>query len=120
MNPADLGKDAPTIYRDRRGRKLDMLTELIRQQEGKTFADSEKDMEWGKGLVQQQMKLDKKAEEEAEKNRPFARLPDDPELNQMLREQDRWGDPMAKFLNKNKDKEKKKKKEKKRKKKKKN
>jgi len=69
LDPKILGKDAPTIYRDRKGRKLDMLTEMMRQQEGKYRDDSEEKMEWGKGLVQKREAEDKKAEEESEKKK---------------------------------------------------
>ncbi len=88
-----LGKGAATVYRDKRGKKLS-INEILQQQEGKFIDDDEANMEWGKGLVQKQEKEDMKAREEEEKNKPFARLPDDPELDDMYREVNRWGDPM--------------------------
>lgn len=54
-------------------------------------------MEWGVGIVQKKEKEDKLLELEKEKHRPFARLADDVEMNEYLKEQERWGDPMALF-----------------------
>jgi pre-mRNA-splicing factor CWC26 len=70
-------------------------------------------MEWGTGLVQKKQKQDSKTREEEEKFKPFARLPDDPELDAMYKEKDRWGDPMAMSTDKKDKKKKKEKKEKK-------
>jgi len=92
-DPSKLGKGAQTIYRDKKGKKLS-INEILQQQEGKFIDDDEEGMEWGKGLVQKQQKEDMKAREEEEKNKPFARSADDPELDDMYREIDRWGYPM--------------------------
>ncbi len=35
MNPEATGKNADTVFRDRKGRKLDMLTEMQRQEEAR-------------------------------------------------------------------------------------
>jgi len=92
-DPSKLGKGAQTIYRDKKGKKLS-INEILQQQEGKYIEDDEENMEWGKGLVQKQQKEDMKSREEEEKYKPFARSADDPELDDMYREVDRWGDPM--------------------------
>jgi len=60
MNPKDLGKDSETIYRDRRGRKLTMLNEIVRQQNGQFVNDEETYMEWGVGKVDKKEKRKKR------------------------------------------------------------
>jgi pre-mRNA-splicing factor CWC26 len=57
-------------------------------------------MEWGKGKVQKQQKIDKWQAIEEEKNKPFARSINDEALNDMWKDQDRWGDPMARLVKK--------------------
>lgn len=52
-------------------------------------------MVWGKGLVQMEEKADLQAQIEKEKSMPFARRVDDKDMNDHLKEQQRWGDPMA-------------------------
>jgi pre-mRNA-splicing factor CWC26 len=116
---AELGRDAPTVYRDRHGRPLTALAELMRQDAQRAGGgvrsageEEEKKYEWGGGAVQKREREDERARLEAEKSRPFARLPDDKELNDRLREEHKWGDPMLPFLmqrEKQKEKEKKKK-----------
>eukprot|EP00968_Pinguiococcus_pyrenoidosus_P017352 scaffold1724_cov246-Pinguiococcus_pyrenoidosus.AAC.24 len=46
------GKNSETVYRDRQGRKLDMLSEFMRQQEEKeSKREAEREeYEWGKGM----------------------------------------------------------------------
>jgi len=100
VDPSLMGKDAQTVYRDRRGRKLEGLEAFTRQKEGKFTSEEEQNMEWGKGKVQYQQKLDKQKEIEEEKNKPFARTRDDTDLNDMLKERDRWGDPMLGLIKK--------------------
>eukprot|EP01114_Cavostelium_apophysatum_P007769 TRINITY_DN1994_c0_g1_i1.p1 TRINITY_DN1994_c0_g1~~TRINITY_DN1994_c0_g1_i1.p1 ORF type:complete len:509 (-),score=148.52 TRINITY_DN1994_c0_g1_i1:25-1551(-) len=92
-DPEMLGKGAATVFRDKKGKKLS-INEIIEQQErGKK--GEEEGMEWGKGLVQKQQKEDLQARMEAEKYKPFARSIEDSDLNDMYKETDRWGDPMA-------------------------
>mmetsp|Transcript_46615 Transcript_46615/g.117396 ORF Transcript_46615/g.117396 Transcript_46615/m.117396 type:complete len:223 (+) Transcript_46615:131-799(+) len=110
-DPVVLGRDAETIFRDKRGRRMEMLEEYMRQKEGRTKHDEGEDMEWGKGLVQKKQKEDEIARLEKEKNAPFARYRDDEEINQEQRETDRWGDPMLKYMMKKKEKKSKKRKQ---------
>jgi pre-mRNA-splicing factor CWC26 len=60
-------------------------------------------LEWGKGLAQKREAELKQAEFEEEKNKPFARTRDDPELDKAFRERLRWGDPMAHLVKKKSD-----------------
>ncbi len=85
------------------------LEEFLRQQDGK-FTATEEDgtkfhlymplanmntgMEWGKGKVQLQEKIDEQKRLEEEANKPFARSKDDPELDDHFKGIDRWRDPM--------------------------
>lgn len=104
-----------TIYRDRKGRKLDLLQSFIALQEGKK-KEKEIEYEWGTGSAQKQSQKEKREEEEREKSKPFARSVDDEDLDRLYRERIHFGDPMAKYVKekeKKKDKKKSKKKEKK-------
>ena len=54
-DPALSGELEETVYRDKRGRKLDMLNEMMRQQalrEGKAVKIAAVQMEWGKAAAQ--------------------------------------------------------------------
>lgn len=92
---SDLGKDADTVYRDRHGKKLDGLTELMRSQKGQDLASDDAGMEWGKGLVQQQAQQNRLDDEAYEASKPLARYADDADLEAMQKATIRWGDPMA-------------------------
>jgi pre-mRNA-splicing factor CWC26 len=49
-DPSQMGANAETVYRDKRGRKMDMLNEMIRQQEileGKRKRKAKEEYEWG-------------------------------------------------------------------------
>lgn len=80
----------------------------MRQQDG-NFADPEENckfpehiylclpylaMEWGKGKVQIQQKLDEAQLIAEEASKPFARYKDDEDLDAHFKDIDRWGDPM--------------------------
>jgi len=106
MDPKLVGKGEATVYRDKKGRKLDGLETFLRQEEGKFKSNEEEDMEWGKGKVQKQQKIDKWEEVEKEKLKPFARNINDEDLNDMWKDQDRWGDPMLNLVQKKKKKSK--------------
>jgi hypothetical protein len=57
LYPSLQGAGQDTVYRDKKGKKLDMLNEFMRQQavrEGKEFKLEKAQHEWGKGLVQKQ------------------------------------------------------------------
>ena len=103
INPELSGKDAETVYRDKRGRKLDMLNEFMRQQakrEGKEVEEAREQYEWGRGTVQKES--EKRFEDELSniKDQPFARTVDDVHLEDMRRTEIRDGDPMAEFVRK--------------------
>lgn len=90
-----------TVYRDKRGRKLDALTEFMRQtaaDEGKKARIEEAQYEWGRGSVQKAEAEATKKELEEIANEPFARLESDPKLERERREIIRDGDPMAEYM----------------------
>lgn len=94
MDPSVSGRGAETVYRDKRGKRLEGLEELLRQQQGDVKPQA-KPLEWGKGLAQKREQEIKQAEYDEEKSKPFARSRDDPELDNLLKDRLRWGDPMA-------------------------
>ena len=104
IDPSLSGQYADTVYRDKRGRKLDMLNEFMRQEairEGKEVKLKEATLEWGKATVQKQEHIEKIKEYEEVINEPFARSLDNPRLEKMRKEMRRDGDPMAAYLHSN-------------------
>ena len=100
---SDMGVNAETVYRDRRGKKLDMLNEFMRQQavrEGKEVKIAKAQYAWGKGSVQKDEAEARRKELEEIANEPFARTAEDPRLEAMRKEVIRDGDPMAEFFRK--------------------
>lgn len=92
-----LGANAETVYRDKRGRKLDMLNEMVRQQEildGKREREAREEYEWGTGKVQKQELASERERMAQIKQAPFARREDDPELEKLRKERVRAFDPI--------------------------
>lgn len=95
LKDEETGRVAATVYRDKSGKRVvgeDANKELSREEREE---QEMKNMVWGKGLVQMEKQADLKAQIEKEKSMPFARRVDDQEMNDHLKEQSRWGDPMA-------------------------
>ncbi|CAN6223650.1 unnamed protein product [Urochloa humidicola] len=92
QDPSLVGKGAKAVFRDKEGR-------WITEEEMRKAKESEKPkeihIEWGTGLAQKREAEARLKELEAEKSKPFARTRDDPELDAMLKNRLRWGDPMA-------------------------
>lgn len=92
-----MGANAETVYRDKRGRKLDMLNEMVRQQEiqdGKRERQAREEYEWGTGKVQKQELKSQREIMDQMKSAPFARREDDPELEKLRKERVRSFDPI--------------------------
>ncbi|KAM6043487.1 BUD13 homolog isoform 2-T3 [Chlamydotis macqueenii] len=105
---------AETVFRDKSGRKRDLVQERLEQQQ-KAEAKSERDEQyakWGKGLAQGRQQQQNVEDAIKEMQKPLARYIDDQDLDRMLREQERDGDPMADLIKKRKAKENREKKEK--------
>jgi pre-mRNA-splicing factor CWC26 len=107
-DPSLQGADQDTVYRDRKGKKLDMLNEFMRQQavrEGKEYKIEKATNEWGKGTVQK-LEVEALRQELIEvASEPFARTIDNPRMEAMRKEVIRDGDPMALYFAKKKEKE---------------
>ncbi|XP_049634160.1 BUD13 homolog [Suncus etruscus] len=104
---------AETVFRDKSGRKRNLKLERLEQR--RKAEDSKREeqyAQWGKGLAQCRQQQQNVEDAIKEMQKPFARYIDDEDLDRMLREQEREGDPMANFIKKNKAKENKNKKEK--------
>ncbi|KAM8817918.1 BUD13 homolog [Rhynchonycteris naso] len=98
---------AETVFRDKSGRKRDLKLERLEQRR-KAEKDSKRNelyAQWGKGLVQSRQQQQNVEDAIKEMQKPLARYIDDEDLDRMLREQEREGDPMANFIKKNKAKE---------------
>ncbi|XP_057478674.1 uncharacterized protein LOC130766024 isoform X2 [Actinidia eriantha] len=94
MDPSISGRGAEPVYRDKAtGARIskDELMKLTKKDE----KPKEIKLEWGKGLAQKREAETRQQELELEMDKPFARTRDDPELDKMLKERLRWGDPMA-------------------------
>lgn len=101
----DESRNAQTVFRDKSGKRRDLDTEREEQKRkaGEKAAKDEKYAQWGKGLAQNQMHQQKLEDALREAQKPLARHCDDEDLDRMLREQEREGDPMAAMLRRKKD-----------------
>ena len=107
-DPSLQGAGQETVYRDRKGKKLDMLSEFMRQQavrEGKEFKIEKAQTEWGKGTVQK-LEVEALRQELADvASEPFARTIEHTGLEAMRKGIMRDGDPMAEYFARKKEKE---------------
>jgi len=103
-----LGEGQETTYRDKRGRKLDMLNEFMRQQalrEGKEIKIEKAQYEWGKGTVQKEDEKAAQKELELIADQPFARTVDDVRLDSYKKQIIHDDDPMAEYFKAKREKE---------------
>lgn len=98
-------RNAETIFRDKSGKRRDLESERVEQRRkaGEKAEKDEKYAQWGKGLAQSQMQEQNVVDAVREAEKPLARHIDDEDLDRMLREQEREGDPMAALLRKKKE-----------------
>uniref|UniRef100_A0A1A7YF12 BUD13 homolog n=1 Tax=Iconisemion striatum TaxID=60296 RepID=A0A1A7YF12_9TELE len=96
----DQSRGAQTVFRDKSGKRrdLDLEREDQKKKAEEKAAKDEKYAQWGKGLAQGQMEQQKLEDAVLEAQKPLARHYDDEDLDRMLREQEREGDPMAAML----------------------
>ncbi|XP_064651103.1 BUD13 homolog [Lineus longissimus] len=95
-----LGKHAATVVRGRR-RKIAEENE----EKAQKMAEREKKYEsWGQGLKQQELRAENLADHMHEMDKPLARHTGDDDLESLLKEKERDGDPMAAFMRKKKSK----------------
>ncbi|XP_015747025.1 BUD13 homolog [Python bivittatus] len=103
----DESQRANTVFRDEMGRKRDLKQERLEQRK-RAEEKSERDEQyakWGKGLAQSRQQQQNVEDAVKEMQKPLARYIDDQDLDKLLREQEREGDPMADFIRKKKAKE---------------
>ncbi|CAL9217028.1 unnamed protein product [Arabidopsis halleri] len=97
------GQNAEAVFRDKITGKRISKEEYLKSKQKKVIEKpKEIKLEWGKGLAQKREAEARLQELELEKEKPFARTRDDPELDQMLKERVRFGDPMAHLVKKKK------------------
>ncbi|XP_010461011.1 PREDICTED: BUD13 homolog [Camelina sativa] len=95
------GQNAEAVFRDKITGKRITKEEYLKSKQKKVIEKpKEIKLEWGKGLAQKREAEARLQELELEKEKPFARTRDDPELDQMMKERVRWGDPMAHLVKK--------------------
>ncbi|XP_053296994.1 BUD13 homolog isoform X1 [Pleuronectes platessa] len=96
----DESRNARTVFRDKGGKRRDLESEREehKKKAGEKAAKDEKYAKWGRGLAQGQMHQQKLEDALHESEKPLARHSDDKDLDRMLREQERDGDPMAAML----------------------
>ncbi|NXH13044.1 BUD13 protein, partial [Bucco capensis] len=101
-----------TVFRDSSGRRRDLQHERLQHRlQAQAEADRQAQYaKWGKGLAQERQQQQNVADALKEMQKPLARYIDDQDLDRMLREQEREGDPMADFIKRRKAKENKEKK----------
>lgn len=104
-DPIVAGKGQETIYRDASGRIVNIA---MARAEARKVAEAEaakaaKDALRLKGDVQLLEEKEKKKELEEARFKTLARYKDDVELNDELKDRERWNDPAAAFLTKGKD-----------------
>nr|GMC96226.1 BUD13 homolog [Ipomoea batatas] len=101
LDAAVSGRGAEPVYRDKvTGERLSKEEYLQSQKKKEKEKPKEIKLEWGKGLAQKREMEARLQELESEKEKPFARSRDDPELDNMLKDRLRWGDPMAHLVKK--------------------
>ncbi|XP_051903325.1 BUD13 homolog [Hippocampus zosterae] len=98
-------RHAQTVFRDKGGKKRDLESEREEQKRKaeEKAAKDEKYAQWGKGVAQGQMEQQRLEDAVREAQKPLARNYDDEDLDRMLREQEREGDPMAGMLRRKKE-----------------
>ncbi|XP_009076294.1 PREDICTED: BUD13 homolog, partial [Acanthisitta chloris] len=100
-------RNAATVFRDKTGRKRNLAQEQL-EQRLKAEAEAKREEQyakWGKGLAQERQQQQNVEDAIKEMQKPLARYIDDQDLDRMLREQEREGDPMAALIKKRKAKE---------------
>jgi pre-mRNA-splicing factor CWC26 len=95
-------EEQETIYRDASGRIINVAMKRAEarqkaEEEARKKAEAEEAL---KGDVQRAQKDQRKQELADAKYKTIARYADDEDLNEELKEQDRWNDPAAQFLSK--------------------
>lgn len=97
MDPSQSGRGAETVYRDKKGRLVD-IAEQQRVEEAKALQRAQDEAErvkFREGVAQMRGKMANAERERQERTAAFANTVDDIEYNQQLKDVNRWGDPLA-------------------------
>ncbi|KAI9848605.1 MAG: Pre-mRNA-splicing factor cwc26 [Sclerophora amabilis] len=94
------GRNKETIYRDASGRIINVAMKRAeaRRQAEEEAAKQAAELEAQKGAVQQAQRSQRQQQLQDAKYLPVSRFADDAELNEEMRQRDRWNDPAAQFL----------------------
>ena len=95
------GRNAETVYRDRKtGKRRDMAEEARVEEEkaARQKIHDDKFKKWGKGLVQGEKQTERANDALHEMSKPLARYVDDTDRDALLKAEDRMGDPMLEYL----------------------
>ena len=102
MDKSLTGQNATTAIRAGKLRQIEAQKEADKEKAEKIAKLQEAYQKWNKGLKQGAEQSNRLAEDMHEMSKPLARFAGDEDLEQMLREQDRDGDPMAAYMAKKK------------------
>lgn len=104
-DPERSGKNQDTIYRDGSGRIINVAMKRAEARRAEEDAEKKKlaDAEALKGDVQRVDKEKRRQDLKDAKYMGLSRYADDAEMNEELKERDRWNDPAAQFLTKKKE-----------------
>jgi pre-mRNA-splicing factor CWC26 len=93
-----------TVYRDKKGRKIDMAAEQaeLLDQKNQRIQMEREQMEWGRGIVQAKERDQYSKNVRDQKDSSFSFYKDDKVYNDELKEKVRWGDTMAPLAKKRK------------------
>ncbi|KAL7274552.1 Pre-mRNA-splicing factor cwc26 [Rhizina undulata] len=99
-DPEESGRGKETIYRDASGRIINLAMQRaeLRKKMEEEEAKKQREIELNKGEVQVVEQARRKKELEDAKYMTMARYADDREMNEELKERERWNDPAAAFL----------------------
>eukprot|EP01125_Pyxidicula_operculata_P018799 TRINITY_DN6720_c0_g1_i1.p1 TRINITY_DN6720_c0_g1~~TRINITY_DN6720_c0_g1_i1.p1 ORF type:complete len:354 (-),score=100.48 TRINITY_DN6720_c0_g1_i1:16-1077(-) len=97
MDPSEAGQNAKTVYRDKHGRPLSMLNQLVNPK-----ASEESKYEWGIGVVDREAEEEKKRREEEEKGRGYRGISRSDREFDEYKDVVRFGDPLAHLTTKKK------------------
>ncbi|KAI9557575.1 hypothetical protein GHT06_017403 [Daphnia sinensis] len=102
MDKSLTGQNATTAIRAAKLRQIEAKQQVDKEKAEKIAKLQEAYQKWNKGLKQGEAQSTQVAEAMHEMSKPLARFADDEDLERLLREQDREGDPMAAYMAKKK------------------
>ena len=102
MDKSLTGQNATTAIRAGKLRQIEAKQQVDKEKAERVAKLQEAYQKWNKGLKQGETQTTQVAEAIHEMSKPLARFADDEDLERLLREQDREGDPMAAYMAKKK------------------